>query len=79
VQISWTAVPGAIGHRIYGRINGTFGLLADIPVVAGQTSYTWTDNGVAVPGVAPPAISTSGVHYVTAASINVQAKFTKRL
>ncbi len=46
VALSWTAVPGATGYKVYGRT--TFGLIAS------PAGTTYTDTGVpATPGAAP--------------------------
>jgi hypothetical protein len=51
VTVSWTAVPGATGYRVYGRASGTEGLLAQ--TIASVT--TFTDTGALTPGSPPPS------------------------
>ncbi len=58
VSLTWSAVPGATGYKVYGRPatnSGPFGLLA-----SGLTSTTFTDDGSATPGAVPPTTNTSG-------------------
>lgn len=55
VQISWSAVPGAAGYNIYGRIGGSLGLIASV----GSSVLTFTDTGSTVPGMTPPVSNTT--------------------
>lgn len=68
VTVSWTAVAGASGYRVYGRISGSVGLLASV------TGLTYTDSGSATPGVASPAVNSTGtLQYpcvITVAGVN---------
>src|SRR5262249_17302703 len=50
VTLSWNAVPGAIGYKVYGRFKGGEQFLATIPAVA---SPSFTDTGLIVPGSVP--------------------------
>ena len=50
VTVSWQAVPGAIGYRVYGRISGSEGALIDI---LSPSTVTYVDNGSNTPTTAP--------------------------
>lgn len=60
VALSWTAptVPAGTdpvtGYRVYGRIGGSEGLLAEV------TTTSYTDTGAATVGAAPPTANTTG-------------------
>ena len=57
-NLSWDAVPNAVGYRVYGRTTGgAFGLLATV----GGAQYTFTDTGTltADTSIAPPGPSTA--------------------
>jgi hypothetical protein len=65
VTVSWTAVAGATGYRVYGRTaGGPWGLLATVTA----PTVSWTDTGSATAGAAPPTVDMSGVHSYTAPS-----------
>ncbi|MDE2469292.1 MAG: hypothetical protein KGL35_11250, partial [Bradyrhizobium sp.] len=68
VTVSWTAVAGASGYRVYGRISGSLGLLASV------SGLTYTDSGSATPGIASPAVNSTGtLQYpcvITVAGVN---------
>jgi len=53
VTVSWSAVAGAVGYRVYGR-TGTLGKIADV------TGLTFTDSGSVTPGVASPSVNGTG-------------------
>jgi len=53
VTVTWTAVAGAVGYRVYGR-TGTRGKIADV------TGLTFTDSGSVTPGVASPSVNGTG-------------------
>lgn len=55
VAVSWTAVPGSLGYRVYGRSGATLGLLADV-----GNLLTYTDTGSATPGATPPTVNGTG-------------------
>jgi hypothetical protein len=64
-QVTWTAVPGALGYKIYGRTAGSEELLATVPFGLMGDVYDgfiqrYLDYGSAGPGGAPPAANTSG-------------------
>ena len=52
---AWAAVSGAAGYRVYGRVAGALGLLADVGNV-----LTYTDSGSATVGVASPSVNGTG-------------------
>ena len=54
VTVTWTAVAGAVGYRIYGR-TGTLGKIGDV------TGLTFTDDGSVTPGAAAPAANGTGI------------------
>ena len=49
VTITWTAVTGATGYKVYGRTSGTELLIANLGVV-----LTFTDTGAIIPAGAQP-------------------------
>lgn len=51
VIVSWAAVAGASGYKVYGRTAGAEGVLT----VVGATTYSYTDTNVAVPSGSAPA------------------------
>ena len=56
ISMTWPRVSGEVlsHYHVYGRSGiGRYGLLAKIPVVQGQASYTWVDTNSATPGAAP--------------------------
>lgn len=55
-RVTWAAVTGATGYRVYGRSGGNYKLL--VTVGSGITSYD--DTGAATPGVDSPATNTTG-------------------
>lgn len=56
VALSWGAVTGASGYKVYGRTSGAELLLATL----GGGSTSWTDTGAATPSGALPAQNTTG-------------------
>jgi hypothetical protein len=56
VTVSWTAVPGALSYRVYGRTGGSELLIATI----GAPVVTWTDTGWFTPSGALPGANTTG-------------------
>lgn len=56
VTVSWTAVPGAISYRIYGRASGSELLIATV----GAPTVSWTDTGWFTPSGALPGSNTTG-------------------
>ncbi|HEY3630411.1 MAG TPA: hypothetical protein VGL21_05900, partial [Jatrophihabitantaceae bacterium] len=60
VTLTWTAITGAVGYRIYGRTGG--GPWQVINQVAQATSPTWTDTGAITPdpSMVAPSADTSG-------------------
>lgn len=71
--LTWAAVAGATGYRIYGRTAGSESLLNQVGNV-----LTWTDSGSLTPGVAvPPTKATaSNTDKPTAADINGAIEIT---
>ncbi|MDE1828581.1 MAG: DUF2460 domain-containing protein [Candidatus Micrarchaeota archaeon] len=67
VTVTWTAVAGAVGYRVYGR-TGTLGKIADV------TGLTFTDSGSVTPGAAAPSVNGTGtLQYpcvITVAGVN---------
>lgn len=62
VTLTWAAVAGATGYRVYGRTSGgPWGLLATVD----EFTLTWTDTGAGTPGAAAPTSSTSGTLAIT--------------
>ena len=58
VTLTWPAVTGATGYKVYGRTGGLFLFMASTP------ETTWTDTGSATPaGGLAPASDTSGTIY----------------
>ena len=55
VAVSWSAVTGATGYRVYGRVSGSLGLLSDV-----GNALTYTDSGSATPGAAAPTVNGTG-------------------
>ncbi len=71
VQISWGAVDGAIGYKIYGRTSPT------TPVFLKEVGEmtTWTDTGADSPGTAnSPVSDTSGAELVTGGGYTANTK-----
>ncbi len=56
VTVSWLAVAGATGYKIYGRISGSPGLLGSVTA----PTLTFTDSGAVTPGAASPTTNTTG-------------------
>ncbi len=54
VTVSWSAVAGASGYRVYGRISGSLGFLGAV------TGLSYTDSGSATPGASSPATNSTG-------------------
>jgi len=54
--VSWTAVTGATGYRVYGRAAGSELLIAS---VSGQATVSYTDDGSVTPAGAVPTGSTA--------------------
>jgi hypothetical protein len=54
VTVSWAAIAGASGYRVYGRISGSLGFLAAV------TGLSYTDSGSATPGAASPSVNSTG-------------------
>ncbi len=55
IFVNWSAVSGASGYRVYGRVSTGHYLLADV-----GTALTYTDTGAALQGVAAPTTNTTG-------------------
>ena len=71
VQITWGAVDGATGYRIYGRTSPTVPLLID---EVGEVT-TFTDTGISTPGVTGvPVSDTSGAELVTGGGYTANSK-----
>lgn len=71
VQISWGAVDGAIGYKIYGRSSPTTPLLIN---TVGEVT-TWTDTGTITPGIGTvPVADTSGAELVTGGGYTANVK-----
>ena len=67
ITLTWTAVPGATGYRIYGRpptAAGPYGLIGSVGAVT-----TFTDTGATPPGVAPPLVDTSAGTAIAAGAV----------
>jgi hypothetical protein len=66
VKLSWISVAYFATYKVYGRVGGSIGLLHTISTsTPGGETVTWTDDGSATPGAAPPASNTtagSGVY-----------------
>ncbi|MBD5603547.1 MAG: hypothetical protein IAI48_00400 [Candidatus Eremiobacteraeota bacterium] len=60
VGVTVTAVTGATGYRLYGRVAGSLGLLADM-----GASLTYVDTGAIVPGAVSPTVN--GTQVITGA------------
>ena len=70
VQITWGAVDGAIGYKIYGRDSGSVLLINTIGAVT-----TWTDTGSITPGIISVPISdTSGAELVSGGGYTANSK-----
>jgi len=54
VDISWPAVPNAIGYRIYGRASAGMGFMVE---VGAGPNPSWTDTGAVVPDTARAPIT----------------------
>ena len=54
ITFTWVLPAGVTSVDIYGRVNGSIGLLA-----SGITGTTWTDNGSATVGAAAPTTATA--------------------
>ncbi len=67
-RISWTALKGAQGYRIYGRESGDERLLATVrwddllgdTAIVNRTPPWWVDDGSAVPGPTTPGSNSTG-------------------
>ena len=70
VQITWGAIDGATGYKIYGRSGIPNLLLNTVGAVT-----TWTDNGTFSPGNGAPLISdTTGAELVTGEGYTANSK-----
>ena len=70
VQVSWSAVDGATGYRIYGRSGIPNLLMGEVGEVT-----TWTDDGTVTPGVTdPPSSDTTGAEIATGGGYTVNSK-----
>jgi hypothetical protein len=58
--VSWTAVPGATGYKVYGRTTGAELLMATLGLV-----LTYADTGAVTPTGALPSSNTFGADYGT--------------
>jgi len=54
VEVKWSPVPGATGYNIYGREDGSLGLIGTV-----GDEYSFIDDGSETPGTAPPTVNTS--------------------
>jgi hypothetical protein len=62
ITVSWPAVAGAVGYRVYGRVTGsTFGLIDTV----GATNYSFTDTGALFPDTDYQPITTAANAYST--------------
>lgn len=64
LTVSWAAVPGARGYKVYGRITGgSFGLLATV----GSNTLSFVDTGTVTPTVAsqPPSVAPTPTTHFT--------------
>jgi hypothetical protein len=57
VKVSWAEVSGAASYRVYGRTGGSEQFIASVAAVTGQTSYSYTDDGLVTPNGAPPTLN----------------------
>jgi hypothetical protein len=75
VQLSWTAVPNALGYSIWGRVTGSaLGLIAS---VSGST-LTYTDTGGITPTPPVPVESTIAAYYPHLIATNLTMQYTNR-
>ena len=68
IQVSWAAVPSAIGYNVYGRVSGNMYLIATV----GATTLTFADTGVITPNVAHPPITNPALLTAPAKEFTVQ-------
>lgn len=74
VQITWGAVDGATGYRIFGRSQATEQLLIEVGTVT-----TWTDTGALTPAGALPAEDTTGKELLTGGGYTANTKLVGSL
>ena len=56
VSVSWAAVAGAAGYKVYGRVSGSLGLIGSVT----SPILTFTDDGSVTPGAASPTTNATG-------------------
>ena len=69
VQITWGAIDGATGYRIFGRTQATEQLLIAVGAVT-----TWTDTGALTPAGALPSSNTTGEELITGGGYTANTK-----
>lgn len=52
-NVSWDAVPGALGYRIYGRASGLVGFIGSVD----SSVLSFLDRGTVTPGAAVPSVA----------------------
>lgn len=75
VSLTWTAVAGATGYKVYGRpasSGGTYGLLASV------TTTSYTDTGAVTPGAVPPSSNTTAGTALTLTSSLCSLSFDRK-
>lgn len=56
--ISWNAIPGARGYRVYGRTSGSEHYMGQV-IDNGSLTFSFTDDGSITPTSAPPVVNTA--------------------
>ena len=69
VQITWGAIDGATGYKIYGRSQATEQLLKTVGAVT-----TWTDTGADSPSGALPVADSTGAELATGGGYTANSK-----
>ena len=69
VQLTWGAVDGATGYRIFGRAQAAEQLLIQVGAVT-----TWTDTGALTPAGVLPSADTTGAELLTGGGYTANSK-----
>ena len=74
VILNWTAVPGVIAYKVFGRSSIGIGVIATVS----SSTLTFTDVGSLASNNIPPQTGSTVVQYNTLASLTVNVLFTDR-
>ena len=74
VTLAWSAVPNATAYHVWGRIAGSYGLIATVS----NSTFAYTDTGGAVTG-SPPTQSTTPILYSKLGTLTITPFYSNRL